>query len=113
MSLVNLTINGNTKLNNSSWDIHFENVVPNQNNVSLGNEDSEAAITINDNTEVTYNVTLSTPGDFYEFEVDAVNAGTIDASITSIVKKYNDTVVGNYYKKQIRLLNLRKLFLKN
>ncbi|MBR4618928.1 MAG: hypothetical protein IKO49_06450, partial [Bacilli bacterium] len=32
-------------------------------------------------TEVTYAVILPEPGDFYEFTVDAVNAGTIDAMI--------------------------------
>ena len=80
----NLTINGNSKLTNSTWDIHFDNVVPKEGRVGIGENESEAVINPNDNTEVTYNITLSKPGDFYEFNVDIVNAGSIDGQVEKI-----------------------------
>ena len=43
---------------NSKWDIHFENIVPKEGSVSIGTGDSAAVINPNDNTEVTYEVTL-------------------------------------------------------
>ena len=89
----NLKINGFSKINNSNWDIHFANVVVNSNSVSIGTGDQAATITANNNTEVTYTVTLSKPGDFYEFTVDAVNAGSIDGMISAIVSKLNNTVI--------------------
>ena len=84
----NLTINGNSKLAGSTWDIHFNNVVPKSGSVAIGTGDQGAVITQGDTTEVTYAVTLSKPGDFYEFEVDAVNAGTVDGMIDTITSTY-------------------------
>ena len=42
-----------------------------------------AAITAGQTTEVTYEVTLPTPGTFYEFTVDVVNAGSLDAKLSA------------------------------
>lgn len=76
-----LSINGTTTINKVGWDIHFENIV-----VAEGAaENGSAIINANDNTEVTYNVTLGEPGDFYEFSVDIKNAGTLPAKLESIV----------------------------
>ena len=44
-------------------------------------------------TTVNYSVTLSIPGDFYEFTVDAVNAGTIDGMVSVISNKLNGTEI--------------------
>lgn len=86
----NMQINGTSKLNNSTWDIHFENLVPNADNVTLSNDDIAAAITAGDSTEVTYSVTLKNPGDFYEFIVDAVNAGTVDGMVDVVTSTYKE-----------------------
>ncbi len=70
-------IGGNT------FDIKWNNVVVNEN--STGVASTEPAISNNDNgtsKQVDFAVTLNTPGKFYEFTVDAVNAGTIDAMIS-------------------------------
>ncbi len=91
----NLNINGTTRVSSSSWDIHFANVVVNSNSVAIGTGNQAATITQNDPTEVTYNVSLSTPGDFYEFTVDAVNAGTVDGMIDGVTSKLNNTVIDN------------------
>ncbi len=77
----NIDIDGSTKIKGNSWDIHFENVVLNSGNVKIDDTDSEAIITENDNTKVTYKVSLKKPGDFYEFTVDAKNDGSIDGMV--------------------------------
>ena len=87
-----LTINGNSKINAQTWDIHWNNVQVTQGSVSIGTNDQAATITAGDTTEVTYEVTLDMPGDFYEFTVDAVNAGTVDAMIDVITSTYK---IGN------------------
>ena len=82
----NLQINGIAKIGSNSWDIHFDNVQVNENSVSIGTGDSAATIDPNDNCKVDFSVTLSLPGDFYEFTVDVVNAGTIDGMIGELHK---------------------------
>ncbi len=44
-------------------------------------------------TDINYAVTLSLPGDFYEFTVDVVNAGTIDGMVSVVTSKLNDVVI--------------------
>ena len=80
----NLQINGIAKIKSNTWDIHFDNVQINENSVSIGTGDSAATIDSENNCKVDFSVTLSLPGDFYEFTVDVVNAGSIDAMIDSI-----------------------------
>ena len=52
-----LTINGSSKVNANTWDIHFENLVPNQNNVTLSTNDAAATIDSTTETDITYKVT--------------------------------------------------------
>ena len=85
----NVRINGFSKIHNNSWDIHFENIIFNENNVELSNEDSQAEIDSTTRTDITYMITLNQPGDFYEFTVDVVNAGGIDGMIETITSKLN------------------------
>jgi hypothetical protein len=88
----NLTINGTSKIKGNTWDIHFENLNVTDGSVELSTGDVAAAIGSN-TTEVSYTVTLSQPGDYYEFTVDAVNAGSIDGMVESVTSKLNDTVI--------------------
>ena len=90
-----LKINGITTLKGGTWDIHFENVQVLDGSVVLSNGDSAATIDITDDTLVEYTVTLKEPGDYYEFTVDVVNAGTIDGMIGSIIKKYNGVEISS------------------
>ena len=80
-ALLNSTLNitGNTKIKENSWDVHFENFAPKSGSVTA----TSAGINTG-GTAVNYTVTLSKPGDFYEFEVDVVNKGSIDAMINTI-----------------------------
>ena len=86
-----LNMLGQTTVARTSWDVHFENV-----QVS---EDSVYASTpkIDENeTTVSYNVHLDLPGDFYEFCVDAVNDGTLDAEIETFTSTEIDSRVLQY-----------------
>ena len=89
-----LNINGVSTINKQGWNVHFANVVLNTNSVSTTTANA-AQIDANNNKLVTYTVTLDEPGDFYEFTVDAVNEGTIDAMIDTIVSKMNGTDIDN------------------
>ena len=76
-----LTITGNTSVSGNKWNVYFTNV-----QVSDGSVDASVAPTTTgtNTTSIDYTVTLDKPGDFYEFTVDAVNDGTIDAIIDKI-----------------------------
>lgn len=62
-----------------TWDVHFENVSVNKKSV-------QAIIPAKLNakkTSVNFEVYLEKPGDFYEFSVDIVNSGKMDAKVTA------------------------------
>ena len=82
----NLNIIGTSNINNASWDVHWNNVQVSSGSVT-GTNVTTAAHILTGNTEVEYSITLGTPGDFYEFTVNAVNAGSIDAMIGSFTNK--------------------------
>ena len=88
----NLTINGTSKIKGNTWDIHFENLNVTDGSVLLSDGDSAATIQ-SGATNVSYTITLNTPGDFYEFTVDAVNTGSIDGMVESVTSKLNDAVI--------------------
>ena len=72
-----LNINGTSKINNATWDVHFANL-----EVTSGSVSATKAATIDSGkTAIDYNVELIKPGDFYEFTVDVTNTGTIDAKL--------------------------------
>ncbi len=79
----NISIIGASKIKDARWDVHLENI-----NVKTGSVEAREAATINQARDsVSYQVDLNLPGDFYEFTVDVVNAGTIDAMIDSVSSK--------------------------
>ena len=78
-----LKINGTAGIKSNQWDIHWENVQPNQQSTIT----AETPQITENATKVTYSVNLELPGDFYEFTVDAVNDGTINGKITDIQHK--------------------------
>lgn len=78
-----LNINGTTTIEKASWDVHFENLEVTDGSVTA----TKAAAIDSDITTINYEIILEKPGDFYEFTVDMVNAGTIDAMISEILKE--------------------------
>ncbi len=75
-----LTIQGNAEVIASSWDIHLENPKVRNGSATMDSPSLEGANLIN------FSTTLNLPGDFYEFTVDVVNGGTIDAMIENVIK---------------------------
>ena len=88
-----LKINGTAIINRSTWNIYWDNVA-NETGVT---PETHPQITPDENnvpkTLLTWSVTLNEPGDFYEFEVDAVNAGTLDAEIIGIDSKVGESSI--------------------
>ena len=82
----NLNIVGTSGIKNATWNVHWNNVQVTNGSVT-GTQVTTPAYIKTGNTEVEYSITLSTPGDFYEFTVDAVNEGSIDAMIESFSNK--------------------------
>ena len=87
----NLSISGVSGISATTWDVHFDHIQETSGSVI---PNSTTSINAAGNT-VTFNVTLSTPGDFYEFTVDAVNAGTVDAMIESFSSTLNGGSISN------------------
>lgn len=84
-----LKINGTVGVNKNTWNIYWDNAVVTSSNTSqaiptIGQDQGEPL-----NTKVSWQTTFALPGDYYEFTVDAVNAGTVDAMITNISSKVN------------------------
>ena len=74
-----LTINGHARVSAADWDIYLDNP-----RVTGGSATTD--IPIVNGVTATFNTTLNMPGDFYEFVVDVVNDGDIDAMIENVVK---------------------------
>ena len=75
-----LKITGTTTIAKATWDVHFKNLVQTGGNITSN------SLNIDENsTMVNFDVTLTEPGDYYEFTVDVENSGTIDAMVGSII----------------------------
>ena len=79
-----LKINGTATISKNNWSVYWANPVVTEGSVTttaptLSPEENQTL-----NTIATWSTTLSLPGDFYEFTIDAVNNGTINAMITDI-----------------------------
>ena len=74
-----LNINGGASVRGNTWDIHFEDVQV------VESVDGNPTPTISsDKKNVDYVANLNEPGDVFSFNVDVVNAGTLDGMIESI-----------------------------
>ena len=75
-----LTIQGNARVSAADWDIYLNNP-----RVTSGSATTNVPV-IKTSSTLEFETTLNMPGDFYEFVVDVVNAGDIDAMIENVVK---------------------------
>ena len=89
---VTLNITGAAEVVASNWDIHLENV-----KVKSGSVSSDVPVISGNN--LSFSASLVTPGDYYEFGVDVVNSGNIDAMIDSVIKTPELTVEQAKYLK--------------
>lgn len=74
-----INIDGLFTIFKSTYDVHFENL-----HVIDGSVEAETPTYNTDDTEVSVSVRFNNPGDFYEFTIDAVNAGDIDAMLNTV-----------------------------
>lgn len=75
-----LNISGSAEVSASSWDVYLLNV-----QVKSGSVNSDKPVISGGNT-VSFSTTLNMPGEFFEFTVDVINNGSIDAMIDSVTK---------------------------
>ena len=74
-----LTITGTSHITNATWDVHFETIA-----VTSGSVTATTAPTIDaTGLNITYEVTLTKPGDFYEFSVNVKNDGSVTAKLSA------------------------------
>ena len=85
----NLNIIGSSTINNPIWNIYFDHIDVKDGSVTPteGAEIDELKTTVN------YSVTFTTPGEYYEFTVDAINGGTIDGMVSVVSNKLNGTEI--------------------
>ena len=74
----NLRINGTANIAATSWNVYFTNIQTTNGSVTPSVAPSVSGT---NTTSLNYTITLNKPGDFYEFTVDVVNGGTINAKI--------------------------------
>lgn len=72
-----LEINGTSKIKASEWDVHFNNIQVTGDSVTATTDPTISANGLN----ISYAVELQNPGDFYEFTVDVVNGGSVNAAL--------------------------------
>ena len=90
MLSTNLNIEGTSKIKNASWNIRFENLSVTSGSVVIDPTDTTlqpATIDPSTPSKITYNIPFAEPGEFYEFTVDATNAGSIDAMVDAVSSK--------------------------
>ena len=81
-----LKINGTAKIAKNTWSIYWDRDTISKTSGSKGN--TTPTVTDGDdgsvNTKLNWSVNFELPGEFYEFTIDAVNDGTIDAMVSDI-----------------------------
>lgn len=93
-----LNIDGEVKVASSLWNIQFDTTsyVESSGSVTVSAENRTLS-----GTSMTYNVTLTKPGDFYEFTINVKNTGTFDANLTGITMSPLTTEQAKYLTYEI------------
>ena len=93
-----LNIDGNVTVASSVWNIQFDTASYTESSGSVTVSAENRTLT---GTAMTYNVTLTKPGDFYEFTVNVKNTGTFDANLTGITMSPLTTEQSKYLTYEI------------
>ncbi|MBQ2909412.1 MAG: hypothetical protein IJE53_01225 [Bacilli bacterium] len=75
----NLNILGTTTIKNNNFTIKFANIQEKEGSTTP----TKAATIGSDETSLTFDIALDSPGDYYGFNVDIVNSGTLNAELES------------------------------
>ena len=102
-----LTISGSAQVTSADWDIHLAN--PKVTNGSV----ATTVPSITSGKTLSFSTTLNMPGDFYEFTVDVVNSGSIDAMIDKVTKTPELTAAqAKYLKYEVSYANDESISIK-
>ena len=88
-----LNITGLATIKRSVWDVHFENIV--NENEDVLNIDTPAVIS-NNKLRVDFEVSLDQPGQEYSFYVDVLNNSTFDVALNNLSISGLDSSLENY-----------------
>ena len=76
-----LFINGTASIKSNTWNIHWDDRSVNVTQGSVSATDPIVSTTTSTKDTVSFDVELELPGDYYEFEIDAINEGSIDGAL--------------------------------
>lgn len=76
-----LYINGTAGIKGNTWNIHWDDSSVNITTGSVSAADPVVSTVTSSKDTVSFDVELEIPGDFYEFEIDAVNEGSVDGEL--------------------------------
>ena len=94
----NISVSGNASIDGNTWSIYLTNVAPTANN----NYTPFVAPTITDNTSISFSINLSEPNEIYEFSIQAINNGSIDAKVGSFTMTPIDGSLSNYIEYSVK-----------
>ena len=96
-----LKINGTANITKNTWNVHWDDTPANIHVTEGSVTDTKPTVGKETGTEdpekslVSWSADLNLPGDFYEFTVDLLNEGTIDAMISNIESRVNGDLIPN------------------
>ena len=76
-----LKINGIAGIKSNTWNIHWDDESINVSSGSVVAEEPKVSSATVAKDTVSFDVELEMPGDYFEFEIDAVNEGSIDGAL--------------------------------
>ena len=99
-----LKLSGIATVTKQRWNVYFDNLVVTEGSVTPV---TAASLSGEYPTTVAYSVSLEKPGDYYEFTVDAVNSGSIDAMVdmVSITDDGNPISLPSYIEYKVEKIN--------
>jgi hypothetical protein len=93
-----ISVGGNTSIDGNTWSIYLTNVAPTANN----NYTPFAAPTITDNTSISFNINLSEPNEIYEFSIQVINNGSLDAKLSEFSITPIEGTLANYIEYTVK-----------
>lgn len=96
-----LSIHGNSEIVRGTWDVHYENLVVKEGSVQT---DNPATIS-EDKKNINLKVNFTKINQFYEFEVDIVNGGEIDAMLLDSMMLNQSVEMNNFISYSVEYLD--------
>ena len=99
-----LEIKGIARINENTWNIHWDEDSISINNTTIGTATATATVLatgptvesiVTDDDEVVFEVNLQVPGEYFEFTIDMINEGSIDGIINEVSKSIYDAAEYN------------------